>query len=89
MMNTVFSVAVAGAILLATTAAYSQEPNQGPRVSARESLVAPSLSIGVAGQSGRRTPPLFTFHGVEVRAWAPVPPPYNTLVNRNLAASPI
>jgi hypothetical protein len=88
MTKTLLGVALAGTLLMATATAYGQQRSPETTVSARETLVAPSLTVGAARHS-RSTPPLFTFGGVEVRAWAPVQPHYSAQANRNLAALPI
>jgi hypothetical protein len=71
--------------MLVATAAFAQSqvpPAQGT-VRAPEALpaptapeVAPPPAIGSVG-------------GVPVRVWAPVPPPYDPMANRNGAADPI
>jgi hypothetical protein len=43
-----------------------------------------SISVGVL-----QTPPLRTIHGVTIRVWAPVAPPYDAEANGDLAARKI
>jgi hypothetical protein len=87
MTKMLLRVTLVGTLLMVTATAYGQQRNPETTVSARETLVAPSLAVGPAQH--RRIPPLFTFDGIEVRAWAPVQAHYSAQANRNLAALPI
>lgn len=74
--------------ILLAGAAYAQQPGPGP-AGGPLGFGGQVATVGPSQTFATRPRPLFSFLGVPVGVWAPVPPPYNVAANRNLAASPI
>lgn len=73
--------------IVAATAAYAQTPGPGPAdgplgVGGRTVTVGPQ-------QTPSQATPLFRIGNLPVGIWAPVPPPYDAMANRNGAANPL
>ena len=83
-----FGAVVLGmAALVAATAASAQaQIPEGPDTG----QMARAPALPPAPRDGKpQSRALFTIGGVEVHLWAPVEPPYDPDLNRNLAADPL
>lgn len=79
-------VSIGGALaMLAATAAYAQ--TQAPDV--QGTLRKPEVLPAPFHQPVGPPPAVFSIGGLPVSVWAPVPPHYNALANRNGAANPL
>jgi hypothetical protein len=68
-------VIIAAAVLIGISCADARASENGAATG------SDSVSVG-----GLKNPPLRTIRGIELRAWAPVAPPYNAEANGDLAA---
>jgi len=74
------------ALVLAMAASGQAQSPAAPSMS--EAVQAPSVPAGT--ETGvRESSPLFRIGEFPVFLWAPVEPPYDTHMNRNLAADPL
>jgi hypothetical protein len=90
-MNRIALRVFAALPLLTAPAVYAQPraPDITGRVQAPPYVLPGQIPAGQGPGSLQESPPLFRIGGLPVHLWAPVPPPYDSSANRNLAADPV